>query len=711
MQPLPLSKWVPLSEYLRQITEQKDPSKSETPLPAVKFFNRELSWLAFNDRVLAEAEDPSVPPLERLHFAVIVSMNLDEFFMVRVAEVRRAQKRWKNHRSVDPNDPGRVLAQIRAHVLRQKERQAKAFEDITRVLSDEGIHVLSDFSEFRNEQDQEIIRKLPEINLIVRKLSEPLPALDGDLIHCFVRFREEFAVISIADRPNRLLSVSSSTRSARYVLLERWLCARAPHFFQGREVLEAFPFKIIRDADLFLRVDDPDTFEEQIVRAVGRRSKARLVRLEVDAPAYTEGVMLLGTMLGLDSASLYRFNLPLDLRTILPIYRNHRDGKLSYKPVEPVVPACVQKQKALFEAIRKKDILLHHPYDSFDVIVDFLKQAARDEDVTQIYHTLYRTSKESPIMEALVQAAKSGKKVTVYVEIKARFDELNNVRWATALRAAGAKVIRPMKDLKVHSKLTQVVRTENGQDIYYTHLGTGNYHPGTARHYTDLGLLTADEGIGREAARYFEMISGVKNSGAFTQLLVAPKNLDQEFLKMIRAETQNQKNGVKGRIKAKMNSLVDPNVIEALYAASQAGVKIDLMVRGICCLKPGVKGLSETIRVTSVVDRFLEHSRIYYFRAGGEKKVFLSSADWMPRNFNNRFEIAFPVKDPKLKQFVLDVILRTSLSDNQKAWILHSDGNYHRPRRQESTKALRSQFVFEELAAKGYAGTVLNPSN
>ncbi len=461
MQPIPLSKWVPLSEYLRQISEKEDPSRSD-PLPAVKFFNRELSWLAFNDRVLSEAEDPSVPPLERLHFAVIVSMNLDEFFMVRVAEVRRLQKRWKNHRSIDPNDPGRVLAQIRAHVLRQKERQAKAFDEITRVLTEEGIHILSDFNEYRHDLNEEIIKKLPEINLIVRRVSEPLPTLHGDRIHCFVRFRDEFAVISIADRSQRLISLTAGARSARYVLLERWLCARAPHFFPGREVLEAFPFKMIRDADLYFRVDDPDTFEEQIIQAVGRRSRAKLVRLEVDAPAYSEGVMMLGTMLGIDSASLYRFNLPLDLRTLLPLYRDHRGGKLSYKAVEPKVPACVAKCKSIFEAASKKDILLHHPYDSFDVIIDFLQQAARDPDVTQIFHTLYRTSKESPIMEALVHAAKSGKKVTVYVEIKARFDELNNVRWANELRLAGARVIRPLKDLKVHSKLTQVVRMEDG---------------------------------------------------------------------------------------------------------------------------------------------------------------------------------------------------------------------------------------------------------
>ncbi len=695
---------MPLAEYIRELPVHG--AKPE-PGPAPRFINRELSWLAFNDRVLAEAEDPAVPPLERLHFAIIVSSNLDEFFMVRVAEIRRKLKRWKNHRSVEPNDPGRVLAQIRERVLKQKERQAKAFEDVTRVLAEEGIHVLTDFSEYRNDQDLEIIKKLPDINLIVRRLSEPLPSLFSDRIHCFVRFREEFAILSIADRPFRLLHLSDASREQKYVLLERWLCARAPHFFPGREVLEAFPFKIIRDADLYYRVDDPDTFEEQIVKAVSRRSKAKLVRLEVDAPAYSEGVLMLGTMLGLDSASLYRFNLPLDLRSLLPIYRDHREGKLAYKPVQPVVPACIKKYSSVFDAVKARDLLLHHPYDSFDVIVDFLKQAASDSNVAQISHTLYRTSKESPIMEALVHAANAGKKVTVYVEIKARFDELNNVRWATELRAAGARVIRPLKDLKVHSKLTQVVRKEGDAEVYYTHLGTGNYHPGTARQYTDLGLLTADAGLGKEVSLYFDALSGDKAHHEYNEIMVAPKNLEREFLKLIRAETAHQQNGGKGRITAKMNSLVDQNIVEALYEASNAGVKVRLIVRGICCLRPGVKGMSENISVVSVVDRFLEHSRIYYFRAGGEKKVYLSSADWMPRNFNNRFEVVFPIKDPKLKQFVLDVIMRTSLSDNQKSWVLQSDGTYVRARLPENAKPFRSQFEFEKLANNRYKETVL----
>jgi polyphosphate kinase len=359
----------------------------------------------------------------------------------------------------------------------------------------------------------------------------------------------------------------------------------------------------------------------------------------------------------------------------------------------------------IFDSIRKKDVLLHHPYDSFDVVEKFLQKSARDPHVTHIFHTLYRTSKDAPIVQALINAVKNGKKVTVYVEIKARFDELNNVKWANELRKAGAKVVNPLGGFKVHCKLTQVIRRENSRDVSYLHMATGNYHPGTARQYTDIGLLTCDEMLGGEVSSYFDLISPGRPNREFHDLMVAPVNLHHQFLALIKNETEFHKQNGKGHIIAKMNSLVDTNIIDALYDASNAGVTIELLVRGICCLRPGVKGMSENIRVLSVVDRFLEHSRVYYFRANGAKHVYLSSADWMPRNFYNRYEIAFPIKDPILKKYVREIILETSLSDNVKAWELNPDGTYSRVKM--TGKPLRSQAFFEELSKNQYEGTIL----
>jgi len=357
--------------------------------------------------------------------------------------------------------------------------------------------------------------------------------------------------------------------------------------------------------------------------------------------------------------------------------------------------------------VRDHDILLHHPYDSFDIVVKFLQGAARDPQVRAVYHTLYRTSLDSPIMEALKEAAKNGKKVVAYVEIKARFDELNNLRWAEELRRAGVRVVRHLGRYKVHSKVTQVIRAENGGETSYLHLGTGNYHEITARQYTDLGLLTCNAQLGREVSDYFAALSRGRRPGRFSQLLVAPTNLHSSMLALIREETRQQRSGGRGHIIAKMNALVDPVLIEALYEASRAGVKVDLLVRGICCLRPGIAGMSENIRVVSVVDRFLEHSRIYYFRAGGARKLYLSSADWMPRNFYTRYEVAFPVTDPHLKRYVHDTILGKGLADNQKAWVLKPDGSYARAVAGPGAALVRSQTFFEALARSDYRDTAL----
>ena len=634
-------------------------------------FNRDLSWLEFNDRVLSEAADPSVPPLERLRFVTIVSSNLDEFFMIRVAELDRTARRRPWVRSPDGLTAVQALAQVREHVVRQKARQATIFQEVLGALREHGIRIDTEFDE-ASRLDSTILENLPELKVVMRRSSEGLPHLPSERIHVYVAFPGEYAIITIESRQARLITLQSRGAGPHFVLLERWLSDRASRFFPDRHVLEAFPFKIIRDADLRYRPDAEESLEEQIFEAVNRRSRARVVRLEVDAPSYSEGALSLATALGLGSGSLYRFDLPLDLRTLATLYQSTQKTGLRYPEVVPHTP--FRRREAIFETIRKHDVLLHHPYDSFDIVLDFIRQAAADPAVTRIYHTLYRTNQQSPVMEALKDAVRRGKRVTVYVEIKARFDELNNLRWAAELRRNGARVIRPMGQFKVHSKATQVFRLENGIESSYLHLGTGNYHPTTARQYTDLGLLTCDAGMGREVAAFFEGLLRHRWPAEFAELLASPVNLHRQILRLIDQEIGVQRAGGKGHIIAKMNALVDPGIIAKLYEASQAGVKIDLMIRGICCLRPGVHGLSENIRVLSVIDRFLEHSRVYYFRDGGKEKLYLSSADWMPRNFLTRFELAFPIKDASLKRYIRDVILANGLADNVKSWHQRPDG-------------------------------------
>jgi polyphosphate kinase len=672
-----------------------------------KFLNRDLSWLSFNDRVLDEAADVAVPPLERLRFATIVSSNLDEFFSVRVAEIQTIARRFPLRRFPDGFTAAKVLGQIREHVLRQKGRQATVLTDILQALDRSGIRIYTDFTAGHPLLDREIKSRLPEIRYVLRKSSEPPPRLLSDRIHVFVRFPREYAILTIQDREQRLVRLPAEGKIRRFALAERWLADRAEVFFPNREVVETFPFKIIREADLRYRPDDEESLEEQIAEAVRRRKSAKIVRLEVDAPSYSEGALFLASAMGVDSAGLYRFDLPLDLRTLANLYKIRAPRGLKYAPINPRVPLPLVKSAQLFDVVGKHDILLHHPYDSFDSVVAFLRRAALDPKVTRIFHTMYRTSRESPIMEALKEAVRRGKNVTCYVEIKARFDELNNLRWAEELRNAGVRVVRPMGGFKVHSKVTQVFRTEGSEQRSYLHLGTGNYHPSTAKQYTDLGLLTADAALGVEIANYFSALRRRKGVVAFKELLVAPKTLSLSILRLIREETRIQREGGRGHIMAKMNALVDPGTIEALYEASCAGVRVDLNVRGICCLRPGIKGLSENIRVVSIVDRFLEHSRVYYFRGGGAEKVYLSSADWMPRNFYSRFEIAFPIKDAALRRFVRDVILEAALQDNVKGSQLKPDGTYERLRPAPQARAMRSQEFFRALADESYKGTIL----
>ncbi len=671
-------------------------------------FHRNLSWLSFNDRVLGEAADPSVPPLERLRFAAIVSSNLSEFFMVRVAEAARLARRSPGKRYPDGLTAAQAVVLIREEVLRQKARQAAVLEDILNSLRRNSVLIHSRFDASNPMLDSEIRRKIGPLRMAFRKASEPLPELKDERLHVFVRFPGEYAVITLERREQRLLRLDAAPGSAAFALTERWICAHVHEIFRDREVIEAFPFKVIREHGLRYTFDDDEEYlEEYIEQQSARLGKARMIRLEVDAPYYSEGAMFLASALRLDSASLYRFDMPLDLRSLFAVYSLEGFPQLKYPPVSPVTPAPFAAGGAVMRVMEERDVLLHHPYDSFDIVVNFLKAAARDPEVREISHVVYRAGQRSPVMEALKEAAANGKRVTVYVELKARFDEFNNLRWMRELRAAKVKVIPPFSGYKVHSKVTQLVKGMGSELRFYTHLGTGNYNASTARQYTDLGLLTCDRAIGLEVNAYFTALAARRRPRRFRTLMTAPDGLYAAVLRLIRAETALHRQRGGGEIKAKMNSLVDPGIIKALYEASRAGVKVDLLVRGICCLKPGIKGLSENIRVTSIVDRFLEHSRIYYFGAGGGGKLYLSSADWMPRNFYSRFEIAFPVLDPVLKKYVKETILDKGLADNVKASRLLPDGTYVKLRPAQGEPRVRSQAHFVSLAQRFYKGTPL----
>ena len=702
--PDPSPGWPALSSYLARKDELK--SSPRGSMLTERLYNRDLSWLQFNDRVLREAADPNVPALERLRFIAIASSNLDEFFMVRVADINRIAQRAAKHQYPDGMDVRQLLSQVREQVLYQKSLQAQATKDVFETLSKQGINILFDFREDKSA-DRDLRGRLSNAPTILRRSTELMPDIESQRIYVFVRFPAEYAIIDVGRRSDRLIELPAEGAATRFALADRWIAARAAELFGRKDVIEAFPFKVLRDAELDYRLDEEESLEKQIVEELRRRPReAKIIRLEVDSSDYSEGALFIASQLGIDSSSLYRFDLPLDMRTLAKIYDTPGKDRLRYPVVKPQTPPFLRKAD-IFTAMKEGDILLHHPYDSFDIVVRFLERAAEDPHVTHIYHSLYRTSSASPIINALEKAAQSGKKVTAYIEIRARFDELANVQWAEHLRKSGVRVVRPLGGYKVHSKITRVTRVENDTERVYTHLGTGNYHPGTARQYTDLGLLTADEQIGRECGDFFKALSKREKPSGYQDLLVAPGNLHDQFTKLIRNETHIQKSGGRGRIQAKMNSLVDPDIIDALYEASGAGVKIDLIVRGICCLRPGIPGLSENIRVVSVIDRFLEHSRIYYFRngGGGGDLVYLSSADWMPRNFYTRYEIAFPVKDALLKRFIRDVVLNTSLQDNVKSWLLNPDGAYKKEPIAPTAARVRSQDVFQQLARHNYRGT------
>ncbi|MFM1905181.1 MAG: hypothetical protein RLZZ440_3081 [Planctomycetota bacterium] len=691
----------------------------EAPFGPECFINRELSWLEFNLRVLEEAENPENPLMERLKFLAIFSSNLDEFFMVRVAGLREQAFGESAPQDVAP-DGMSALAQLKAIAIRTQELVARQYrclrESIGPALEAEGFQLLR-YAALEGEQRAQVDRFFheraqPILTPMAVDPAHPSPRYHnrglylGVMLHRAAGLgpKQLFAVVQVPQvLPRIVMLPGGEPGRIPFVLLEDVISARLPDLFGGFEVDSWTAFRITRDSDLELLEQESDDMLKLIEDRLKARQRGQAVRLEIAAKADERLAALIIDEEGLQAAEgdgdgyteVYRIDGPLDLTAVWELHKLPGFERLHDKPFTPRPPRGLERHgDDIFKVIARRDILLHHPYESFDPVVEFVTKAASDPRVLAIKQTLYRTSGDSPISRALIAAAESGKHVTALVELKARFDEANNVSWARQMERAGVHVVFGFLDLKTHCKVSLVVRQEGTGLRRYVHLGTGNYNPTTALLYTDIGLFTADEAIADDASALFNLLTGYSQGHAWQRLIVAPDHLHRRTLELIDEQAARAREGRPARIFAKLNSLVDDDVISALYRASQAGVPIDIVPRGICGLRPGVPGLSETIRVRSIVDRFLEHSRIYVFGADDEAQVFLSSADWMPRNFFRRVEVMFPVLDPALVQRILTEILPVYLADNTRARVLDAEGQFHLLHPAEGEPARRCQQEF-----------------
>lgn len=660
--------------------------------------------MAFNERVLEEALDQSFPLLERLKFVAILSSNLDEFFMVRVAGLERRVRKRPGAREPDGLPTDQVLHQIRDLALDQKARQGVVLRELLMALKKQGVFLETQLTP--SEEHLKLAKSsLKDVKVQTFKNIENFNTLPGGQIFVFVRLEKRFGVLSFPQGMDRLISVPKKHAQApkHFLLAEKLAVAAAQSFFPKERVIEAFPFKVIRDADFDLDPTvDPDELMGVVESGIKQRKKLPVVRLEIDSPFLSDGALALANTFKVHSRSIYRYDVPMDLKILWRLIGMKEIEHLTLKDPErenlDVMPSLLEG----------KEILLHHPYDSFDTLEKLLEAAADDKQVMEIRQTLYRTKFDSRLVKALIRAAKKGKVVRVYVELRARFDEERNIDLVKHLKQHGVKVLKGFADKKIHCKLTQILRHEDGEKKSYIHVGTGNYNPTTARVYTDLGLLTSDKVMGEDAERVFKSIQNRNIHQKYQLFVTAPNQLQKNLLEWIKRERKNASKGKPARIIAKINALVDPKIVEALYVASNAGVKIDLIVRGACVLRPGIPKISDNIRVISIVDHYLEHSRIYYFQNGDKPRVYLSSADWMPRNLHSRIEVAFPILDKSLQKFIVETILETYIKDNQKARMLRPDGSWERVQPKKGELKIHAQRVFESLARKGYRGTALS---
>ena len=686
------------------------------------FINRELSWLDFNQRVLEEAENPDNPLMERLKFLAIFSSNLDEFFMIRVSGLREQAFGESAPQDYSP-DGMTALEQLKLIACRTQELVARQYrclrEGIGPAMATEGFQLLR-YESLQGQQREQVDRffrerALPILTPMAVDPAHPSPRYHNRGLYLGVMLERTeglgpkrlFAVVQVPQVLPRIVPLAGGEPGTfPFVLLEDVVSARLPELFGGFQVESWTAFRITRDSDVDLLEQESDDMLKLIEDRIKARQRGQAVRIEIASKADDALAQMIIDEEGLqgharggcdDYSEVYRVDGPLDLTSLWEMHKLPGFERLHDKPFTPRMPRGLERRSPdIFAAIAQRDVLLHHPYESFDPVVEFVTTAAADPRVLAIKQTLYRTSGDSPISRALMAAAESGKHVTALVELKARFDEANNVSWARQMERAGVHVVFGFLDLKTHCKVSLVVRQEGQGLKRYVHLGTGNYNPTTALSYTDLGLFTADEAMAEDASALFNLLTGYSQGHPWRRLIVAPDDLHRRTIELIDEQAQRAREGRPSRIFAKLNALVDHRVIEALYRASQAGVPIDIVARGICCLRPGVPGLSETIRVRSIIDRFLEHSRIYVFGPDEEARVFLSSADWMPRNFFRRVEVMFPVQAPDLVSRILREVIPVYLADNVRARRLDPDGAFRLVARGEGEAAHRCQYEFLE---------------
>ena len=674
------------------------------------FINRELSWIEFNRRVLEEAQDATQPLIERVKFLTIFSSNLDEFFEIRVAGIKQQIESETSDVGPDGLSPSETFNAIQrlAHELVATE-YALWNEELAPLLAKNGIrvHHIAQLNTKRAAWARRYFQEevFPMLTPLAVDASHPFPQLLNKSHNLLVRAKTQrggellHAIVQVPRVLPRLILMPRGKGDDEpwdYIYLASLIKHHIADLFPGLILDGVHAFRVTRNSDLYVDDEEAENLLRSIEHELRRSSRGNAVRLEVETDCPKDFRELLLEFFDLGEEDLYKLDGPLSMTHLMPLVTNDAFARFRDRLFKPVRDPALPAHANIFEVMRKQDVLLHHPYESFDPIIEMIDSAAADPQVLAIKITLYRTSGDSPIVEALIGAAAAGKQVTALVELRARFDEAANIQWARRLEEAGAHVVYGVVGLKTHCKALLIVRRDADKLRHYVHLGTGNYHPRTARIYTDFSLLTTNPKLTEELAIVFNTLTGLAGYPGMEKLIVAPFDMSRRIIGFIERERDNAKEGKPARIVAKLNALVDPEIIEKLYEASLAGVKIDLIVRGICCLRPGVPELSENIRVVSIVGRFLEHSRIYYFENSGDAVLYLSSADWMPRNLIRRVEVAFPVEDPVLRKEIIDEVFPAFLSDRVKARELQADGTYVRLHPAEGEKASQAQLFFRE---------------